>query len=71
MSIREFLDLTEKVFWDDLYIICGEVITYHNTPWDTIPDEVFNLELKSFSVEDLHFNIGTLKGGRTVLVINI
>lgn len=71
MILRSFLDLASEVFWDDLYIICGEVIAYHYTPWDTIPDEVFNLKMQSFSAEALGYNVGPMKGVRTVLVINI
>lgn len=64
MSIREFLDLASEVFWDDLYIYCGDVDVYHYTPWDNIPEGVSKLEMQTFRAE-------AIKGEKLALIVYI
>lgn len=64
MSIQEFLDLDSEVFWDDLYIYCGDADVYHYTPLDKIPEGVSKLEMQSFRAE-------ALKGEKLALIVYI
>lgn len=64
MSIQKFLDLASEIFWDDLYIYCGDIDVYHYTPLDQMPSGVAKLEMQTFRAE-------ALKGEKLALIIYI